>query len=151
MILPGSLLRAYIDTFVGYGDYQPKYWLVGMEEGGGGSLDEVARRLAKWEAAGRSELLDLRGQHLDGDLADFLGGSEDLQKTWSNLIRVVLGCEGRPTDNETVRAYQQSKLGRFDGETCLLELMPLPSPDAGDLALPPVDIYFRASYPQKVH
>jgi hypothetical protein len=150
MILPGSLLRAYIDTFVGYGDFRAKYWLVGMEEGGGGSFEEVARRLAKWEAAGRPELLDLRGHHLEGDLTKFVGGSTKLQTTWSQLIRIVLSAEGRPTDNDSVRAYQQHRLGRVGGETCLLELMPLPSPDAGtwhyrEWSMSP-DLRSRATY-----
>lgn len=130
MILPSSILRAYIDTFVGYGDYRAKYWLVGMEEGGGGSIEEVARRLAKWEAGGRPELLDLHGHHQEGDLTNFVSGSADLQTTWSQLIRIVLSGEGKTTDNDAIRAYQQHRLGRIGGETCLLELMPLPSPDA---------------------
>ena len=131
MFLDSSLLRAFIDTFHGYGDYKAKYWFVGMEEGGGETVEEVARRISKWNDAGRPELLDLRGHHEGGDLADFVGGTEELQTTWSQLIRVALGCEGRPTDTEAVRSYQQFKLGRIGDETCLLELMPLPSPDAG--------------------
>jgi hypothetical protein len=150
MILRGEHLKVYINSFVGYGDYRAKYWLVGMEEGGGGSFEEVSRRLAKWEAAGRPELLDLRGHHHEGDLTTFVGGSTKLQKTWSQLIRIVLSAEGRPTDNDAVRAYQQHRLGRFGGEACLLELMPLPSPDAGtwlyrDWSLSP-DLRTRATY-----
>lgn len=131
MFLDSTLLKPYMDTFIGYGDYRARYWFVGMEEGGGGSLDEVSRRLTKWDAAGRPELLDLRGHHHEGDLTDFVSGSGNLQTTWSQLIRIVLAAEDSPTDNDAVRAYQQHRLGRAGGETCLLELMPLPSPDAG--------------------
>ena len=110
----------------------------------------MSRRLAKWGAAGQPELLDLRGHHQGGDLDSFVGGPEELQKTWSNLIRIVLGAEGRSADNEEVRAYQQYRLGRMGGETCLLELMPLPSPDAGtwhyrEWTLSP-DLRDRATY-----
>lgn len=130
MILDSQLLENYMDTFYGYGDYEAAYWLIGMEEGGGSSFEEVSRRLAKWESQGRGELLDLRPHHTGGDLSHFVGSSGKLQPTWSQLIRIVLAAEGRPTDNERVRDYQQSQLGRFGGDTCLLELMPLPSPDA---------------------
>ena len=130
MPLDDALLKDFITTFQGYGDYRAKYWLVGMEEGGGGSHDEVERRLRKWDLGGRPELLDLRAHHIGGDLSAFMSGTEKLQPTWSQLIRIVLGSEGRPSDNEAVRAYQQFRLGRPGGETCLLELMPLPSPNA---------------------
>lgn len=130
-MLDSSLLRDYIDTFIGYGDYQAKYWLVGMEEGGGGSLEEINKRFASWERHGRQELSDLMPHHIDSDLTHFVSSSGKLQTTWSQLIRVVLAIQGKSTNNEDVRAYQQSQLGRFGGDTCLLELMPLPSPNAG--------------------
>lgn len=130
-MLDSSILRDYISTFNGYGDYRAKYWFVGMEEGGGGTLDEITKRFASWESHGRGELSDLVSHHTDSDLSHLAGKSAKLQTTWSQLIRIVLASEGRPTDNESVRAYQQSRLGRIGGETCLLELMPLPSPNAG--------------------
>lgn len=130
-MLDSALLRDYIATFNGYGDYRAKYWFVGMEEGGGSSFEEITRRFASWDRHGRGELSDLVSHHMDSDLSHFAGRSAKLQATWSQLIRIVLASEGRPTDNESVRAYQQSRLGRVGGETCLLELMPLPSPDAG--------------------
>jgi hypothetical protein len=130
-MLEDSVLRDYIATFNGYGDYRAKYWFVGMEEGGGGSLEEITRRFASWDSHGRAELSDLVSHHNDSDLSHFTSRSAKLQTTWSQLIRIILASEGRPTDNESVRAYQQSRLGRIGGETCLLELMPLPSPSTG--------------------
>jgi hypothetical protein len=131
VMLDSSQLREYIATFNGYGDYQAKYWFVGMEEGGGGSFEEIARRFANWEGQGRGELSDLVSPQSNRGLSLSAGGSGRLQTTWSQLIRIVLASEGKPTDNASVRGYQQSKLGRVGGETCLLELMPLPSPNAG--------------------
>ncbi len=130
-MLDSSLLRDYIATFNGYGDYRAKYWFVGMEEGGGGTLEEITRRFASWDRHGRGELSDLISHHEDSDLSHFTSSYGKLQTTWSQLIRIVLASEGQPTDNDTVRAYQHSKLGRIGGETCLLELMPLPCPDSG--------------------
>lgn len=130
-MLDSALLRDFIDTFNGYGDYHAPHWLVGMEEGGGGSLAEITRRLTKWHNQGRGALLDLMPQHADGDLSNFASGPAKLQATWSQLIRVVLAIEGKPADKEAVRLYQQTQLGRFGGDTCLIELMPLPSPSTG--------------------
>lgn len=155
MFLSSALLKAYIDTFNGYGDYRAKYWFVGMEEGGGGSFDEVSRRLTRWDASGQPELLDLAEHHREGDLTSFVSDSDEagLQPTWKQLIRIVLGGEGQPTDNKAVRTYQQNRLGRYGGETCLLELMPLPSPDAKvwhyrDWSLLP-DLRSRSGYVKK--
>ena len=36
-----ELLQAYIDTFYGFGKYEGKYWFIGMEEGGGGTFEEI--------------------------------------------------------------------------------------------------------------
>lgn len=129
-MLSSPLLRDYVGTFWGYGDYQAKYWFVGMEEGGGRTEAEVAKRLASWEKHGRQELSELVRHHQESDLAAFTGDSGDIQTTWGQLIRVVLASEVRPTDDHAVKAYQISRLGSFGGETALLELMPLPSPDA---------------------
>jgi hypothetical protein len=130
MMFDSSLLREYIDTFYGYGDYKARYWLIGMEEGGGGSFQEITRHISKWVGQSKGEVLDLRWHHTDADPANSIPGSEKLQATWSQLIRVVLAIQGKPTDNQSVSDYQQAKLGRSGGDTCLLELMPLPSPDS---------------------
>ena len=127
-MLDSSLLSDYIATFNGYGDYRAPYWLVGMEEGGGGSLDALNRRLVSWERQGKGELSDLSPHHEDGDAVNERGKQGKLQSTWSQLIRVVLAIGRQPTDNATVLEYQRTQLGRSGGETCLLELMPLPSP-----------------------
>jgi len=130
-MLDSFSLRDYIATFNGYGDYRAKYWFVGMEEGGGSSLEEITRRFANWETQDKGELSDLVSPQSNSGLSHSARRSTKLQTTWSQLIRIVLASEDKPTDNASVRAYQQSKLGRVGGETCLLELMPLPSPSAG--------------------
>jgi hypothetical protein len=35
--------------FHGYGNLGAKYWFIGLEEGGGTSLDEVRLRLKTWD------------------------------------------------------------------------------------------------------
>jgi hypothetical protein len=40
----------------------------------------------------------------------------------------MLRLEGREPTRENIRNYQAEKLGRFDGNTLLTELMPIPKP-----------------------
>jgi hypothetical protein len=47
------LLEEFINNFYGYGNYHGKYWFIGMEEGGGNSIEEINRRLASWNTRGR--------------------------------------------------------------------------------------------------
>ena len=47
------------------------------------------------------------------------------------MIRILLSSDGRTPTTEQVREYQRVSLGRQDGDTCLLELLPLPSPSTG--------------------
>ena len=126
-----TLLADYIDTFYGYGNYAGRWWLVGMEEGGGNSPDEVQRRLRLWEERGRRELEDVN--IFDGSaLGKWFQPGAPLQSTWRGLIRLLLAAQGRATDAEVVRNYQAGELGREGGDTCLLELLPLPSPSIDD-------------------
>jgi len=130
--LDDRLLADYIESFYGYGSYHGDWWLVGMEEGGGGSATEVARRLELWNARGRRELEDVEMFSSSPDLAKWFTPRPPLQPTWRGLIRLILAAEGRAVDPETARRYQGGELGRIGGNTCLLELLPLPSPSVGD-------------------
>jgi len=51
-----------------------------------------------------------------------------LQQTWAQLCRVFHSSQGLPNDIEAVRQFQKDDLGRANDSTCLLELLPLPSP-----------------------
>jgi hypothetical protein len=57
-----------------------------------------------------------------------------LQQTWNKLIRILLSAEGTllsekrdEVRKELVREYQRTLLGRAHGQSCLIELLPLPS------------------------
>lgn len=43
------LLQQYMSKFAGYGNLDGDYWLVGMEEGGGNSIEEIERRINLWK------------------------------------------------------------------------------------------------------
>jgi len=121
------LLANFADSFYGYGNYNARYWFIGMEEGGG-SFEEVKRRLDAWHRRGRREVEDLRPFHEAFGMVKFFQDPAALQPTWNKLIRVVLSATDPSTTIKSVRKHQQEQLGITGGETCLLELLPLPSP-----------------------
>jgi hypothetical protein len=131
MPLNDQLLREYVNTFYGYGNYGGDWWLVGMEEGGGNTVEEVATRLRLWNERGQKELEDLDMFSSSPALAKWFTPRPPLQATWRGLIRLILSAEGRSTDPETARVYQGTQLGRAGGNNCILELLPLPSQSVG--------------------
>lgn len=128
-----DLLRRYITEFFGYGDLSSPLWFIGMEEAGGASRNEIDCRLKAWSDLGASKTVDLFDFH------ELIGVTEcfetsikpKLQPTWSKLIRYLLAYENASVDRETVRNCQVSRFGRIGSNTCLLELLPLPSPQVG--------------------
>jgi hypothetical protein len=123
-----ELLQAYMERFYGFGNYAGKYWFVGMEEGGEADAAYVTRKITDWRDSGRQELQGFSSEY---SWDRWFGPNARLQPTWSRLIRILLSAEGKPAKREDVRTYQRTQLGRRGGETCLLELLPLPSPSTG--------------------
>ena len=130
-MLDDQLLEKYIHTFYGYGNYQGDVWFVGKEEGGGGSVDDVLQRLTAWSQRGRRELEDVCEYHEAFGVTHLFGKRPVIQRTWGKLIRSLLKAKGQAVTVEQIREYQGQHLAREDGETCLLELLPLPSPSTG--------------------
>lgn len=137
MMFDDQLLESFMETFYGFGNFGGKYWFVGMEEGGGNTFEEVAGRLAGWESRGRNEL-------------EGLGERSRVQRTWGMLIHILLAAEGDEATLEKVRAYQRTQWGKRDGDNCLVERLPLPSPSTSKWlygehsALP--QLHTRAAY-----
>jgi hypothetical protein len=127
MSLDDQLLARYMATFYGYGAYRGRWWLVGMEEGGGTEESEIQTRLALWKARGQKELEDVAMFEGSAELGKWFTPRPPLQPTWRKLIRLILSAEGRSTDPEAIREYQGAHLGRTNSDNCLLELLPLPS------------------------
>ncbi len=130
-MLDDRLLQSFIETFYGYGNYQGRYWLIGMEEGGGGSPEEISRRLSAWDSRGRNELEGLGEYHSEIGVSPFFKEQPKSQPTWNKLIRILLSIEGKTPTLQAVKSYQAANLGKSGSDTCLLELLPLPSPFAG--------------------
>ena len=126
--LNDDLLLQYMSHFAGYGNLDGDYWMIGMEEGGGDSIEDIERRIAIWEQGGKNTLEDLKLYHDKLGETRWFGNQARLQPTWNKLIRIIHGIKGRSPQTEDIREYQKTQLGNHDGETCLAELMPLPSP-----------------------
>jgi hypothetical protein len=127
-----KLLKAFADSFYGYGSFAAPYWFIGMEEGGGKQLDEIARRLAAWDERGRYPLEDLRDYHFAVGITDHFDGAIKLQRTWAGLIQILSGLLGKRLTPEEIREYQAHRLGRASYDTALIELLALPSPGVGE-------------------
>lgn len=126
--LNDTLLQHFMSTFYGSGNYSGKYWFIGMEEGGGNTLEQVTKRLNAWVDLGKTELVDIYQFHLKIDYPQYFQDPVKLQKTWMQQARMMLSSKGLPSTTDDVRAYQRDHIGRKTSETCLLELLPFPSP-----------------------
>jgi hypothetical protein len=127
-----DLIRAYAANFLGYGTWTAPFWFVGMEEGGGQSLTEFARRVQAWIDEGQPELLDLVSHQKRIRETESLSPPASLQRTWARLIRALHVAHGIEPSRDTLLDYQQTRLGRSGGETTLLELLPFPSSNTHD-------------------
>ncbi|HEX8598305.1 MAG TPA: hypothetical protein VF952_07270 [Chloroflexia bacterium] len=128
--LDPDVLESYIARFYGHGSYNARYWFIGMEFGGGGSLEEIVSRIQGWHERGGKELEDLGPVGIGAGSGWFLPPYR-LQPTWAKLIRIMMNAEGHDAGSESIRAYQRDRLGREGGLDCILELLPLPSPGLG--------------------
>lgn len=158
--LDDSVLETFISTYYGYGDFgsrvAPSIWFVGIEEGGGATLAEVRRRLDLWLARGGESLEDLREYHLALGLKPYFEPPVSIQPTWSKLVRLLYGLNRpeTPATLEEVKRYQSESFGRRGGETCLLDLFPLPSPSLRTWLYPKFSkleyLESRASYAETI-
>src|SRR6184192_195563 len=127
-LLDDDAVATFIETFYGYGNWSAPVWFVGMEEGGGGTPEEIAKRIAAWEQRGRNELEDLVEYHHAIGVTRHFGGQPKLQSTWAKLIRILWAMRGQTPTNDDLRRVQADRFGRRNSDTALLEMLPLPSP-----------------------
>jgi hypothetical protein len=133
-VFDDDLIQASCERFFGYGSLTAPVWFIGKEEGGGGSFDEIQKRLTVWNRRGRRLLEDIRAYHeeVGMGLERLFGRSPGRQPTWAGITRMRLAFddpEGQIADTRPVRAYRNDRLAGLTGENCLIELLPLPSPN----------------------
>ena len=134
-MLDKDLLSNRLENFWGLGRFEADYWFVGMEEGGGNSEDEVSKRLQTWSDLGCTPLVDNYQYHIGVEGYDFDGffdGNIRQQATWAKLIRTmkVINDPNNEYKSQDIKDFQSKNWGRCDSENCLIEIFPLPSPNA---------------------
>lgn len=132
-------LDSFINDFYGYGNLKSDIWFIGMEEGGGATLEEIKSRLEVWKALGAGKVVDAYDFHYritddKGKNFDFLfrDGNPAVQRTWQGLIKLLLSYKAETYSAEKIKEKQSNGWGRLKSDNCLLELFPLPSPNAND-------------------
>lgn len=111
-------------NFVGYGRLDAPVWFLGMEEAGGGE-DNLRARLkfrAVEDCAEAHRILGITKHHWVRRV---------IQRTWRGKCYIMLKLNNKATDVESIRNYQAESLGRFGGQTLLVELMPIPKSSIG--------------------
>ncbi len=129
--LDDATLARYIAGFYGHGSYAAPLWFVGMEFGGGNSVDEICGRIQGWADRGGAELEDMRPGVDHGPplvprppaTAAHLGAPHSRHPRRAERGQRRHGRRFAPTS-----AVQ---LGRTGGRDCLIELLPLPSRNQG--------------------
>lgn len=130
--IESDLLGRYVDGFYGFGNLNARLWLIGLEEGGGLSRNEVLSRLNAWDRLGATPTVDCAKFHREtGDerLVRLVSPPAPRQPTWDTLQRVVWRSlfPDQPCDDKSLREWQCSGWGALRGQVGLLELMPLAS------------------------
>lgn len=135
-MIDSEIIYDFISGFFGYGNPKADFWFVGMEEGGGNSKQEFENRIATWNQLEREKLLDLEEYHRYIGIDKFFSDNAPIQSTWNKLIRIFLSANNMPCSTEDVRQFQIYYLGRRNGETALIELLPLASPNSNEWLFP---------------
>lgn len=132
-------IKSVLD-FEGYGNKSAPYWFLGMEEGGG-SIEQLQARARLFKPVGElSSALQILGY----DITKY-------HSTLRVMSMVMLAMNDAPGWREFPKAqeYQETKLGRYDGETFLTDLMPLPCKNLKDWPYP--DLFpTKAEYIEKI-
>lgn len=128
------------ERFYGFGNWKAKYWFIGPEQGQDPSENhDLGPRCRAFIKLERDGLCDCRDFHEEVGLPATLqwyrpvtNGKIRVQNTWRRLIKLLhfYRSDSLPSAGELL-GYQCERLGRFDEETCLLELSGLPAHNGG--------------------
>jgi hypothetical protein len=131
-VLPDALVEDYVDKFYGFGTWNAKTWLIGIEEAGGWTEHNIHQRLEVWKQNGSRDLEDAPIFYPASGNPGWHGASASIQFTWNQLIRMLLVGRGKGDSEAGILTYQRDRFGQFGGNECILELLPLPSPSTSD-------------------
>jgi len=130
--LPSELLTDYAHQFYGFGTWNAKVWFVGIEETGGENLDEIHSRLRVWDERGKKPLENAPIFYPASGVKNWHGTDATIQPTWKQLIRMLLLARGERDTAGAILDYQRAEWGSTGSQTCVVDLLPLPSPTPAD-------------------
>lgn len=120
-----KLIQEFMADFYGYGNLNSRYWFIGKEEGGSGTLKGNTDRISLWEEFGKPVTVDSISYHRK------LGYSEkvlrNIQSTYVKVAQILQILESGTVDYLSMRQYMYDNIGNIQSNHALLELMPLPS------------------------
>lgn len=146
-----------IENFLGYGPIDARVVFLGMEEGQS-DPDSLAADLAHRSRFGRTMDLKEAHQGIKGTDRYFDPATGTIQRTWRPMCHLMLrrqSADAAPTAHSRLR-YQALDLGRADGDTLLVELLPYPKrtaddwPDIYRTRHPTRAVYERAMLPKRI-
>ena len=117
------------EDFYGYGRWDAPFWFIGPEAGMAKTGDSLERRFQSWQTLEFKPVVDCATHHRGFGFTKWHQPHPPTQITWRQLIRLLLTFKGQPNDIEAIRAYQRDEWGSSTGETCVIELSGLASPD----------------------
>jgi hypothetical protein len=155
------LLPRMARDFYGYGDFSRPYWFVGTEPGGG-SLEELRRKLHAWQRLECNEVVCNRKHHALAQISQWHVNNPKPQSTWRPLLLAFMAYKGLYRGDVTalrwIKDQQATRFGCDGSDTTLLELGGLPAADRGhwpygvfgDASLASREIYVSTYFPARV-
>lgn len=130
----GVIAWKRIEEFVGFGRRDAPVVFIGMEEGlkNAAALDDDLAIRSTYE----TPIVDLKEAHagIAGTENYFEPDRAPRQPTWRVIADLMLRRElpGTTPSGQDRRRYRATRLGRWDGDTLLTELLPYPHPKRSD-------------------
>ncbi len=125
-MLDNDLLEKRLSKWIGYGNLQSDFWMLGMEEGGEVNRKMINVRLSLPEVGDWHHAMEKMAE-AGGIENKWIRAHPSLQPTYYKIIRIFLIATGRDSPNlkEKARKFQRDQFGRKGGDHLVAELMPL--------------------------
>jgi hypothetical protein len=129
--------REKLFNFLGYGNPNASFWFLGMEEAAAGTEESLTRNI-QVRLQYDDGVMDLKEAHAPERLNyAYWNNGHKLPSTWLWMAKFVSGLKNShtgddswPSDRTATRDYVRDYLGRSQGDTFLLDFLPLPKASA---------------------
>ncbi|MGB3714823.1 MAG: hypothetical protein WA996_10375 [Candidatus Promineifilaceae bacterium] len=108
-------------NFIGYDTLDADVWFQEREEAGGGEPN-IRTRLKFRPVEDNAKAHSLLG------VTKLHWGKRVIRRTWRGMCYIMLRLDAKEPTTENICNYRVEKLGRYGGNTLLIELMSIPKP-----------------------